>query len=88
MVEVSYRVNGVTVFNLESAEPVDFLGGVGIRLRYNYASGLVFAKKGSCVMRIVDGKLYALKLESLAGHSFDTVAPEFDRLVASARLSK
>jgi len=26
-------------------------------------------------MRIVDGKLYAMKLESLAGRSFDTVAP-------------
>jgi predicted Zn-dependent protease len=88
MVEVSYRVNGVTVFNIESVEPFDFLGGRGVRLRYNYVSGIAFRKRGSCVMRIVDGKLYAMKLESLAGHSFDTVAPEFDRLIASAELGK
>jgi hypothetical protein len=88
MIEVSYRVNGVTVFNVESVESVDFLGGLGARLRYNYVSGIAFRKKGSCVMRVIDGKLYAMKLESLAGHAFDTVAPEFDQLVVSARLRK
>ena len=88
MVEVSYRVNGVTVFNFESVEPFDFLGGRGVRLRYNYVSGIAFRKRGSCVMRIVDGKLYAMKLESLAGSSFDAVAPEFDRLITSAELGK
>jgi beta-barrel assembly-enhancing protease len=88
MVEVSYRVNGVTVFNIESVEPFDFLGSRGIMLRYNYVSGIAFKKKGSCVMRIVDGKLYAMKLESLAGPSFDAVAPEFDRLITSAELGK
>jgi predicted Zn-dependent protease len=88
MVEVSYRVNGVTVFNFESVEPVDFLGGVGVKLRYNYVSGIAFAKSGSCVMRVVDGKLYAMKLESLAGKYFDTAAPEFDQLIASAELRK
>ena len=88
MVEVSYRVNGVTVFNVESVEPFDFLGGSGIRLRYNYVSGIAFRKRGGCVMRVVGGKLYAMKLESLAGSSFDTVAPEFDRLIASAELNR
>jgi len=88
MVEVSYRVNGVTVFNVESVEPVDFLGGPGIKLRYNYASGIVFTKKGSCVMRVINQKLYAMKLESVANHSFEAVAPQFDQLVAGARLRK
>jgi beta-barrel assembly-enhancing protease len=88
MVEVSYRVNGVTVFNFESVEPFNFLGGRGVRLRYNYVSGIAFRKRGSCVMRIVDGKLYAMKLDSLAGRAFDTVAPEFDRLITSAELGR
>jgi len=39
-------------------------------------------------MRVVDDKLYAMKLESVAGHYFDTVDPEFDRLIASAQLRK
>lgn len=88
MVEVSYRVNGVTVFHFESVEPVDFLGGPGVRLRYEYTSGIGIAKKGNCVMRVVDSKLYAMKLESVAGHYFDTVDPEFDQLVATAQLRK
>ena len=75
MVEVSYRVNGVTVFDFESVEPVDFLGGPGVRLRYNYTSGIGIAKRGSCVMRVVDGKLYAMKLESVAGDYFDRSTP-------------
>jgi hypothetical protein len=88
MVEVAYRVNGVTVFHFESVEPEDFLGGSGVRLRYNYTSGIGIAKRGSCVMRVVDGKLYAMKLESVAGHYFEIVGPEFDRLVAGAELLK
>lgn len=86
MVEVSYRVKGVTVFDFESVEPVDFLGGPGVRLRYHYTSGIGIAKRGNCVMRVVDRKLYAMKLESVAGRYFDTVDPEFDRLIASAQL--
>ena len=88
MLEVSYRLKGVTVFNIESVEPVDFLGGPGVSLRYNYASGIVIPKRGSCVMRVVDQKLYAMKLEGVANQSFDAVAAEFDQLVASARLRK
>jgi len=88
MLEVSYRLKGVTVFNTESVEPVDFLGGPGVRLRYNYASGIVFPKRGSCVMRVVDQKLYAMKLEGVVNDSFDAVAAQFDQLVSSARLSK
>ena len=88
MLEVSYRLNGVTEFNIESVEPVDFLGGTGVRLRYNYASGIVIPKRGSCVMRVVDQKLYAMKLEGVANQSFDAVAAQFDQLVASARLRK
>jgi beta-barrel assembly-enhancing protease len=86
MLEVSYRVKGIMVFDFESVEPVDFLGGPGVRLRYNYASGIDLKKQGSCVMRVVDGKLYAMRLDSIAGHYFDTARPEFDQLVASARL--
>jgi beta-barrel assembly-enhancing protease len=88
MLEVSYRLNGVTVFNIESVEPVDFLGGPGIKLRYNYASGIVIPKRGGCVMRVVDRKLYAMKLESVAHPDFDRIALEFDRLVAEARLAQ
>ena len=76
------------MFNIESVEPVDFLGGHGVNLRYNYASGIVIPKRGACVMRIVDRKLYAMKLEGVANQYFDAVAAQFYQLVASARLRK
>jgi hypothetical protein len=88
MLEVAYRTHGVTEFRYDSIEPADFLGGPGVRVRYRYVSGIAFAKRGECVMRIVGGKLYALKLESLANQAFETVAREFDKLVADARLEK
>jgi hypothetical protein len=88
MLEVSYRVRGVTVFDIDSMEPVFFLGGSGVKLRYTYASGIVFSKKGSCVMRVVGGKLYAMKLEAVANRSFDEAAGGFDELVATATLRK
>jgi hypothetical protein len=88
MVETSYRINGVTVFNLESADPVQFLGGTGLKVRYSYAPGSGITKKGSCVMRVVDNKLYVAKLEGVASHYFDAALPEFDQIVASARLQK
>ena len=85
MLEVSYRVNGVTVFHFASIEPVGFLGGSGVRMRYDYVSGIGITKKGDCVMRVIDRKLYAMKLESLADRYYDSVAPEFERLVTSLR---
>jgi hypothetical protein len=88
MLEVSYRVQGVAVFDFESVEPVDFLGGPGVRMRYDYLSGIGFKKQGWCVMRIVGAKLYSMKLEGVASRDFDTVALEFDQLVASAKLRR
>lgn len=86
MLEVAYRLTGVTLFDFESVEPVRFLDGDGIKLSYRYASGIVIPKRGRCVMRVIGRKLYAMKLESVANESFDAVAAEFDQLVASARL--
>ncbi len=88
MVEASYRIRGVTVFNLESVDPVEFLGGQGVRVRYNYVPGDGMSKKGDCVLRIVDKKLYVMKLEGVSSHYFDASSPEFDRLVASAAIRK
>jgi hypothetical protein len=88
MVEVSYRVNGVTVFVIESVEPVDFVGGPGVGMRYHYASGLGISKRGRCVMRVVGRKLYAMRLESVANRDFEAVASGFELLVASAKLRR
>jgi hypothetical protein len=86
MIETSYRVGGITVFAVDSVDPAPFLGGTGLRMRYHYAPGDGIGKKGSAVLRVVDKKLYVMKLEGVTSHYYDAALPEFEQLVASARL--
>jgi hypothetical protein len=88
MIETFYRVRGVTVFQVESVDPVPFLGGQGIRMSFSFAPNDAIGKKGVCVMRVVDQKLYAMTLEGVSSHYFKAAAPEFDSLIASAALGK
>jgi len=88
MVEASYRVRGVTVFNVDSVDPVTFMGGLGIKVQFNYAPSNGITRKGSCVLRVIEKRLYVMKLEGVSSHYFDAAVPEFDRLVASAALPK
>ena len=86
MLEASYRVRGITVFEIESVDPADFLGGKGLRVHYKYAPNDGIPKKGVGVARVVNKKLYVIKLEGVSSHYFDASVPEFDQIVASARL--
>jgi hypothetical protein len=86
MIETSYRVGGITVFAVDSVDPAPFLGGTGLRMRYHYAPSDGISKKGSAVLRVVDKKLYVMKLEGVSSHYYDAVLPEFEQMVASARL--
>ena len=88
MIESSYRVAGVAVFNVDLVDTTPFLGGTGIRMRYHYSPGEGIGKKGSCVLRVVDQKLYLMKLEGVTSHYFDRALPEFDQMVASATLDQ
>ena len=71
---------------IESVDPADFLGGKGLKVHYKYAPNDGIPKKGVCVARVVDKKLYVIKLEGVSSHYFDASVPEFDQMVASARL--
>jgi len=86
MMEASYRVRGITVFDIESVNPADFLGGKGLRVNYKYAPNDGISRKGVCVARVVGEKLYAIKLEGVSSHYFDASLPESDQMVANARL--
>jgi hypothetical protein len=88
MFESWYRVNGITVFRVDSVDAAPFLGGTGLKLRFGYAPGDGITKKGTCVLRVVDGKLYLMKLEGVSSHYYDAALPEFESLVASARLEQ
>jgi hypothetical protein len=88
LVEASYRIQGVTVFSVDAVDPVEFLGGQGIRVLFSYARGNGITKKGKSVLRVIDNKLFVMKLEGVSSHYFDAAVPEFDQLVASAAVRK
>lgn len=88
MVESWYRVGGVSVFKMDSVDPTAFLGGTGLKLRYSYAPSDGIGKKGAAVLRVVDKKLYLMKLDGVNSHYFDAALPEFEAMVASARMGK
>jgi hypothetical protein len=84
MIEGAYRVGGITVFAVDSVDPTPFLGGTGLRMRYHYAPGDGIGKLGSCVVRVVDKKLYLMRLDGVSSHYFAAAQAEFDAMVASA----
>ncbi len=88
MMETFYRVRGVTVFEVESVEPAQFLGGQGVKLSFHFVPNESISMNGVSVMRVVDRKLYAMTLEGVSSHYFKAVAPEFEALLATASLTK
>jgi hypothetical protein len=88
MIESVYRVGGITVFAVDSVDPAPFLGGMGLRMNFHFAPGDGMRRRGAAVLRVVDGKLYLIKLEGVTSHYFAASEPEFERLVTSAALKK
>jgi hypothetical protein len=86
MIEASYRTRGVTVFDIESVDTVDFLGGKGVKARYTFAPNDGISKKGVCVLRVIDKKLYLMTLDGVSSHYFDAALTDFEHMVASAKL--
>lgn len=88
MVQASYRARGITTFEAEPAIPAHFLGGDGVRFAFRYTPEDGASRKGVCVMRAVDRKLYAITLDAESTHYFAVLLPEFEKLVASATLTR
>lgn len=86
MVEASYRARGITTFEVAPAMPAQFLGGEGVRFEFRYTPGDGPSRRGICVIRAVDKKLYALTLDAESTHYFGALLPEFEKLVVSAAL--
>lgn len=87
MVESFYRIrNEVSVFNVTSVQPAQFLGATATRLDFDYVAGDALQRKGRAVMAVIDGKLYMIALDAARSHYFGASEREFDALVSSARL--
>ena len=87
MVESYYRVRaGVAQFTPTAVEPIAFLGTTGIAMDFDYLTGDDVRRKGRAVMAEVGGRLFLMTLDGTQSHYFDAARPDFDAMVAGARV--
>lgn len=87
MVESLYRVRGGAVdFRMLSLKPRPFLGANGFQLDYEHLDDDELWRKGRVVGSVVNGRLYMVLLDAARNHYYAVTLPDFEAVVASARL--
>ena len=87
MLESLYRVRGGAVdFHTLSIKPRPFLGTGGFQFDYEHLDGDELWRKGRVVGAVIDGQLYLVMFDAARSHYYDAALPNFEAIVASARL--
>lgn len=87
MLESLYRVRGGAVdFHTLSIQPREFLGQNGFQFDYEHLDDDELWRKGRAVGAVIDGKLYLIMFDAARAHYYDAALPDFEAIVASARL--
>ena len=88
MLESLYRVRGGTVdFHTLSIQPRTFLGTNGFQFDYEHLDDDELWRKGRAVGAIVNGELYLVMYDAARSHYYDAALPDYEAIVASARLN-
>jgi hypothetical protein len=89
MIESLYRVRGGTVeFRTLALQPRPFLGANGFQFDYEHLDSDELWRKGRVVGAVIGGRLYLVLLDAARSHYYDTTMPDFEAVVASARLRR
>ncbi len=89
MIESLYRVRGGTVeFRTLSLQPRPFLGANGFQLDYEHLDSDELWRRGRAAGSVIDGRLYLILLDAARSHYYDSTMPDFEAVVASARLRR
>jgi hypothetical protein len=87
MLEGLYRVRGGAVdFHTLSIQPRPFLGANGFQFDYEHLDDDELWRKGRAVGAIINGQLYLIMFDAARSHYYDAALPDFEAIVASARL--
>jgi hypothetical protein len=87
MLESLYRVRGGAVdFRTLSLQPRQFLGANGFQLDYEHLDDDELWRRGRTVGAVINGKLYLILLDAARSHYYAETLPDFEAIVASARL--
>jgi hypothetical protein len=88
MIESLYRVRGGAVdFRTLALKPRPFLGTNGFQLDYEHLDDDELWRRGRVVGTVINGQLYMILLDAAKSHYFDAALPDFEAIVASARLT-
>ena len=87
MLESLYRVRGGAVdFRTLSLKPRPFLGTNGFQLDYEHLDDDELWRRGRVVGTIINTRLYLIMIDAAKSHYFGSTLPDFEAIVASARL--
>jgi hypothetical protein len=88
MLESLFRVRGGAVeFKTISLQPRNFAGAQnGFQFDYEHLDTDELWRKGRVVGAVVDGKLYLILMDAAKSHYYADVLPDFEAIVASARI--
>lgn len=87
MLESLYRVRGGAVdFRTLSVQPRVFLGTSGFQIDYEHLDDDELWRKGRAVGAIINGELYLVMFDAARSHYYEAALPDFEAIVASARL--
>ena len=87
MLESLYRVRGGTVdFRTLSLQPRPFLGANGFQFDYEHLDSDELWRKGRAVGAVINGQLYLILFDAARSHYYGAALPDFEAIVASARL--
>jgi hypothetical protein len=87
MIESFYRIRaGAPQFTMTNLSPRPFLGHPGFQFDYDYLGGDEVDRKGRAVGAIINNRFYLALFDAAKMHYFPAGLPEFERIVASARL--
>lgn len=87
MLESLYRVRGGTVeFHTLAIQPRPFLGANGFQFDYEHLDDDEVWRKGRAVGCVIGDQLYLILFDAARSHYYDAALPDFEAIVASARL--
>ena len=87
MLESLYRVRGGAVeFKTLSLQPRPFLGANGFQLDYEHLDDDELWRSGRVVGAVIGGRLYMILLDAARSHYYAATLPDYEAIVASARL--
>jgi hypothetical protein len=87
MIESFYRIRaGAPQFTMTNLSPRPFAGHPGFQFDYDYLGGDEVERRGRAVGAIINNRFYLALFDAAKMHYFPAGLPEFERIVASARL--